>query len=149
MPEDIKHDLTISGEEKKKTGPKVGSSHPRGRAIKHATAGKAAIVKIANRLAEVEEATGLALSGELDPRSYDDGAVPVAVLEKARAQVMRLLGTKGMTVAFKEGGSVTVHDVKREVVLIQPPNYRGSGSKNCTAMPLQEFFLKAGLKFEA
>ncbi len=146
MPED---NVTKDGVEKKKTGPKVGSHHQRGRAIKHNKAGKEAISALSGRVAEIEEAAGLVRGGELDPRSYGDGVVPAAVLDKAQAQVMRLLGTKGMTVPMKAGGSITIHDVKNQIVLIYPPNYRGSGSKNCISMPLHEFFLKAGLKFEA
>ncbi len=141
--------LTNDGVEKKKTGPKVGSHHQRGRAIKFAKAGKEAISALSGRVTEIEEAAGLVRGGELDPRSYGDGVVPVVTLEKARAQVMRLLDTKGMMVPMKAGGSITVHDVKHQTVLIHPPNYRGSGSKNCISMPLHEFFLKAGLKFEA
>lgn len=143
MPED---NVTKDGIEKQKTGPKVGSHHPRGRAIAHATAGKAAIVKLANRLDDVEKEVGLAQGGVLDPKTYDGGEVPAKFRLQAREQLTTRIKKKGAYFPLKNGQYVQLSYLTGEGVLIADRELVTDRS-HCKEMKFHEFYELVGLRF--
>jgi len=147
MPLDDKdRGTTKDGETKQKTGPKVGSHHQRGRAIKHAKAGKEAISALSGRVAALETEGGH--GGVFDPEQHPGGSVPDHVKQKACDFVDAHMSKHGMYFKAKKGNeSKAVHSVSKFTVYVYPPNQLG-GITKCTPVPVQEFIRWSGLRFD-
>jgi len=130
MPEDT--NLTKDGVEKQKTGPKPGSHHQRGKAIKHSKAGKEAISALSGRVAEIEKEVGL----------VEGPSVSEAEMYE---KLMKWINDKGMSFPVGKGTYLHVYDINRETVWLITRSTPTTDHSHCRSMALPEFFRAVGM----